>query len=107
MILALAVSEYPDELEADFWRVYGRSWREMGVIRAAVLTTPLTRRPECELCRVLHDGWEWFDPLYALVATAVGLHPPEETATREAAHHSDGVSVTTDVLDTVLARPRH
>lgn len=104
-MLARFVTEYPDELEADFWRSYGCSWRDVPVWRAAILAWPLATRPECELCRILDPEWWWREPLFIVVARFMGLEP-EQTKTGGNHVDTDRVAVDRDELAHKLAAPR-
>lgn len=103
MVLAYLVGEYEAELESDFWATYGKSWTDFPISKAAILVQPLLTRPEKELCRALDKQWFWRDPLYQLLASALGAKP-EKTGK----HVRDTDRQVTDVetLKRKLAQPR-
>ncbi|MDY5132238.1 hypothetical protein CJ184_006345 [Actinotignum urinale] len=103
MMLAYLVGEYEAELESDFWATYGKSWEDFPISKAAILAQPLLNRPEKELCRALDQQWFWRDPLYQLLASALGVKP-EKTGK----HVRDTNRQATDIetLKRKLAQPR-
>lgn len=50
--------------------------------RAAALAQPLLRRPESDVCRAVDPDWWWRDPLFAVVANAVGVKTPKKKRTQ-------------------------
>ena len=106
MVLAYLATEYPDELETDFWRSYGCSWRDMPLWRAAVLASPLATRPECETCRAIDPQWWWRDPLFSVVASVVGLKPEKQDDTQQVGRGRGAVSVSREQAEQFLHAPR-
>ncbi|MDY5273658.1 MAG: hypothetical protein SPH31_05845 [Arcanobacterium sp.] len=108
MVLAYLATEYPDELETDFWRSYGCSWRDMPLWRAAVLASPLATRPECETCRAIDPQWWWRDPLFSVVAAVVGLKPEKQDGPQQVGHGRGrgAVPVSREQAERFLHAPR-
>lgn len=103
-MFAHAVWTHPDELDTSFYARYGRSWRGLPVWQAAVLAWPLATRPEYDLCRVYDPQWAWRDPLFNVVASALGCEPDTRDDTR--ARDSDVVSRDWETLNALLSARR-
>ena len=81
----------------------------MPLWRAAVLAVPLARRPEYEVCRVLDPDWCWREPLFAVVASALGVKAPKQDISRDGGDSDGGMdtaSMDRDQLVAILAAPR-
>lgn len=66
---------HPDELIADFQAIYHADLYSFSPARAAILAHALLKRTDSLVAREIDPNWAWADPVFALIAKALGVEP--------------------------------